>query len=91
MGRLADKTDILVESKIGQRRSIIREGPVIDEVESDVEAEYTKNQSEDGILAQTSIQRHLNSVQRSCIVRLLNLCRLGAVTNGGARRATSRC
>ena len=68
----------------------MREGPVIDEVESDVEAKYTKNQSEDSTLAQTSIRRHLNSVRRSFAVRFLKPYRIGAVTNGGARRATSR-
>lgn len=33
----------------------MREGPVIDEVESDAEPESTQNQSEHGTLAQTSI------------------------------------
>lgn len=91
MGRFADQADILVESEIRQRRPIIREGPVIDEVESDVEAECTKNQSEDGTLAQTFIRRHLNSVRRSFTVRLLKPYRIEAVTNSGARRATLRC
>lgn len=90
MGRFADQTDILVESEIRQRRPIIREGPVIDEVESDVEAEHTKVQSEDGTLAQTSVRRHLNYMRRSFTVRLFKPYRIGAVTNGGARRATSR-
>ena len=78
MGRFADQADILVESEIRQRRPIIREGPVIDEMESDVGAESTKNQLEDGTLAQTSIRRHLNSVLRSLIVRLLKPYRIEA-------------
>lgn len=90
MGRLADQADIFVESEIRQRRPTIREGPIIDEVESDVEAEGTNNQSEDGTLAQTSVRRHLNYVRRSFTVRLFKLYRIGAVTNGGARTATSR-
>ena len=90
MGRLANQTDILVESEIRQRRPIIREGPVIVETGSDVEAEYTQNQSDDGVLVQTSIRYHLNSVRRSITVRLLKPNRIEVVTNGGACRATSR-
>lgn len=90
MGRYTDQADILVESEIRQRRPMIREGPVIDEVESDVEVERTKNQSEHGTLAQTSLRRHLNSVRRTCTVRLLKPYRIKAVTDGGARRATLR-
>lgn len=65
IGRLANQVDILVTSDVQQRRPIIREGPAIDEVESDVEAECTENQSEDGALAQMSVRRHLDSVWRT--------------------------
>ena len=75
MGRLVNQADILVESEIRQRRPIFREGPVIDEIEADVEAERTENQSDDGALAQTSVRRHLDSVRRTFTVRLLKPCR----------------
>lgn len=90
MGRLANQADILVESAIRKRRPITREGHAIDEIESDVEADRTENQSEDGALAQTSVRRHLDSVRRTLTVRLLKPYRTEIVTNGGTRRAILR-
>lgn len=85
MEDLLIKADILVESEIRQRRPIIREDPAIDEIESDVEAECTENQSEGGALAQTSVRRHLDSVRRTFTVRLIKPDRTEIVTNGGTR------
>ena len=80
----------MFESEIRQRRPTIKEGPIADEFESDVDAEGTNNQSKDGTMAQTFIRRHLNSVRKSLTVRLFKPYWIGLVTNGGTRRATSR-
>ena len=87
MARLANQLDILIESEVRQRRPIIREGPAIDEEESDIEAECTDTQSKDGALVQTSVQRHLDVVRRTFTVRLLEPYRTEIVTDGGIRRA----
>ena len=70
MRRLANQTDILVESEIRQRRPIIRQGPALDNSESEVEAESTKEQSKDGLSGQMFIRRHLSSVRGAFTVRL---------------------
>ena len=70
MRRLANQTDILVESEIRQRRPIIRQGSALDDSESDVEAESTKKQLEDGASGRMFIRRHLNSMRRTFTVRL---------------------
>ena len=88
LGRRADQTDTLVESEVRRRRPIIRETPVVDEVEPVVETETTQDQPGDGRLAQISGRRRLNSAWKSFTVRWLKPCSIGAVTNGGARRAT---
>ena len=87
MGRLANRADILVASEIRQRRPIIREGPAIDEPESDVEAERIESQSDEGTSAQTSVQHRLDSVRMAFTVRLVKAYRTEAVTNSGTRRA----
>ena len=87
MGRLANRADILVAGDIRQRRPIFREGPAIDELELDIDAERTENQSEEGALAQTSVRHHLDSVRRAFTVRLLKAYKTQVVTNSGTRRA----
>jgi hypothetical protein len=67
---LANQTDILAESEIRQRRPIIRQGPALDDSESDVETESTKKQLEDGAPGQMFIRRHLGSVREMFTVRL---------------------
>ena len=91
MGRLANEVDILVESNIRQRRPIFREGPAIDEVKSDAEADGTEDQSEDGALARTSARRHLDFLRRTFTVRLLKPYKTEIVINGRTRRAILRC
>jgi len=59
--------NILIESEIRQRRPIIRQGPALDESQSDVEAEDTKKQLEDCASGQMF---RLNFVRRTFIVRL---------------------
>ncbi|KAL9102358.1 MAG: hypothetical protein Q9163_002480 [Psora crenata] len=77
---LLNQADILVESEIRRRRPIIRESPVIDEVELDVEAEHTKKQLEDGTLVQTSIRRYFNSVRMSLASDLALLAMTGIIS-----------
>ena len=87
LGRRADQTDTLVESEVRRRRPIIRETPV-NGVELVVDTETTQDQSQDGRLAQTSARRRLDSAWKSFTVRWLKPYSIGAVANGGARRAT---
>ena len=87
MGRLANRADILVASEIRQRRPTVREGPAPDEPDLVIEAERTEDQSEEGALAQTSVQHYLDSVRRAFTVRLLKAYRTEVVTNRGTRRA----
>ena len=90
MGRPANRADVLVASEIRQRRPISREGPAVDETESDVEVIRTENQPEKSALAQTSVWRRLDNVRGVFTVRLLELYRTEIVTNGGARRVILR-
>lgn len=89
MRRLANQTDILVETEIRQRRPIIRQDLALDESESDVEAETTKEQLEDGASGGTFIRRYLNSVWKTLSVRLFETHRIDTNANNGTRRAIS--
>lgn len=88
--RFANQTDVLVESEIRQRRPIIRQDLALDESDSDVEAETTKDQSEDGALCRTFIRGYLNSVLNTLSVRLFETHRIDTNANNGTRRAISR-
>ena len=89
MGRPANRADILVASEIRQRRPIIREGPAIDETESDVEVKRTENQVEKNALAQRSVRRRLDDLRRALTVRLLKPHRIA--TSLMARPAERSC
>ncbi|MCJ1264353.1 hypothetical protein MMC22_004224 [Lobaria immixta] len=74
------RENILVESEIRQRRPIIRQDLALDESGSDVEAETTKEQSEDGASGRTFIRRHLNSVWKTLSSDLALLALTGIIS-----------